>query len=186
MRLGDAGQAISITGSAAASALPFLTAATWAVPVVGAVTAALTIAWAMFKRRGQQKVAATEIIDQATKTWQNNLDAYRAGPRTAADQAAALKLFDDVWEWVISPQGCGDPDLGAAGHRCIDERKRGGVAPWCPTGAGCDAFIAFRDPIANDSPKANTFFLPADVAPENPGIAGLLIPGLLIAGALAL
>lgn len=178
--------AISTAGTVGTSIAPLLTTAAWAVPVIGAATAALTIAWQVFRRRGQQKLAATAIIEKATATWQQNLDAYMNGPRTADDQAAALQLFDSVWTWVTSADGCGNPDLGAAGDRCISERQRGGIAPWCPTGSGCDAFITFRDPIANDIPQ------PRAVGPlgvpvsftENP--AGLLLPGLLIVGALML
>jgi len=47
---------------------------------------------------------------------------------------------------------CGAAEMGEPGRRCISERQRGGTAPWCPTGSGCDWFILYRDPIANDVP----------------------------------
>ena len=48
---------------------------------------------------------------------------------------------------------CGNPALGDAGVRCVNERLvRGGTAPWCPSPdhRGCDYLTSTRDPIAND------------------------------------
>ena len=53
----------------------------------------------------------------------------------------ALKTFDDMWTWLASVQGCGDPVLRDSGQRCLSERDRGGQFDW---------FAAYRDPIAND------------------------------------
>lgn len=188
------GTIIGAGGTVATAIVPALTAAAWAVPVVGAAAAGLLLAWQFYRRRGQQKVAATEVIEKSNEFWQKNLDAYFKGPRTKESQAAALAMFDDVWNWVAGPEGCGSSDLGAAGRRCIEERKRGGTVPWCANakpGEFCgDAFQTFRDPIANDTPSnddvASLFAAGGILSPGGNGAAGLLLPLALAGAALAL
>ena len=177
---------IQIGSSAASAAIPVLTTAAtaaWAVPVVGAAAAAALIAWAAFKRRAAQKAQSSQIADEVEKHLQANLAAYMNGPRRRADRAAALAMFDDAWDFMASPRGCGSPDLGRAGKACISERERGGTAPWCPTGTGCDWFILYRDPIAQDiTPDESNHAGPEAQA----DLQGLLVPAALILAAMVL
>ncbi len=106
-----------------------------------------------FSGCGETCVAATRIVDQIEPYLKQNRDWYLSQPaRTPEMQQKALALFDAAWSDVVA--GCSDPNLGDAGRRCISERERGGSAPWCPTGTGCDWFTLYRDPIANDVPNA--------------------------------
>jgi hypothetical protein len=99
------------------------------------------------------KVQATHIVDQiAAQVLEPNLAAWRSLPasqKTATNQAAFLEVVDAALTNVR--QGCSNPALGTAGQKCISERLvRGGSAPWCPTGTGCDWYALYMDPIAND------------------------------------
>jgi hypothetical protein len=96
----------------------------------------------IFSRKGPaQKVASTNIVNQLEPQLQRNLSAYRNGPRTRANQSAALANFDAAWAYLASSQACGSPDLGNPGKACISDRARGGKWDW---------FRMYRDPIAND------------------------------------
>jgi hypothetical protein len=114
-----------------------------AVPVIGAAVAGVTLGLQLlFNRKGpKQKRITTEIVNELEPHLKANLDAYFAGPRTRASQAAAVKNFDDAWAWLTSAQACGNPDLGNPGKACIADRARGGKWDW---------FAYYRDPIAND------------------------------------
>lgn len=132
-----------------------IAAAAWgslAIPIVGAAVAGATIGlMLLFSRKGpKQKEATTQIVDQIEPQLQDNLRGYLEGPRTVESQAQALANFDGAWQWIM--ENCGATEMGEPGRRCISERQRGGSAPWCPTGTGCDWFILYRDPIANDTP----------------------------------
>lgn len=160
------------------------------VPVVGVAIAGITLALtAIFMRKGpKQKELATEAVNQVSDLMTKNLNEYLAGPRTAESQTVALANFDAAWAWLISQDGCGNPALGSAGQRCISERQRGGSAPWCPTGTGCDYFATLRDPIANDTrpqelatASASAGLLPAGI--QNIGVS---LPGGGSLGLLAL
>jgi hypothetical protein len=118
---------------------------------------ALTIAAAcvsifrnVFSGCGATCTAATRVVDQLEPYLQQNLAAYLSqATRTATLQAQALSVVDAILADVRS--GCSDPTLGDAGRRCISERLvKGGPAPWCPSGTGCDWITLYRDPIAND------------------------------------
>ncbi len=125
-------------------------AAPIAAAVAGLVAVGLAIA-NQFQGCGITCVRATEIADKLQIYWQQNLDTYMNAPvHFRSLQSAALNNFDFGWNAMV--KACSDPSLGDAGVRCISERQRGGVAPWCPTAdhRGCDAFADFRDPIAND------------------------------------
>lgn len=139
--------ASGLFGSAVAGTMPL-----WAIPVVGAAIAGVTIALAaIFSRKGpKQKELATQAANQVEDLLRKNVEGYFQGERTVAAQTMALENFDQAWAWLISQDGCGSAQLGEPGRRCIAERQRGGSAPWCPTGTGCDWFALYRDPIAND------------------------------------
>lgn len=97
------------------------------------------------KLSNDAKTATTQIVNGLEPLLRQNVDAYMAGPRTCADQAAALAAFDTAWLWLQSPAACGRPGYGSAGNRCITDRDRGGQWPW-------PAY--YRDPIANDPEAA--------------------------------
>ncbi len=67
----------------------------------------------IFGRKGpQQKVAATKIVEDVYRQLELNLSNYMNGPRTKSNQAAALANFDAAWAWLVSSEGCGDPERG--------------------------------------------------------------------------
>lgn len=74
--------------------------------------------------RGGQKIAATEIVNNLERKLQKNLKEYMAlpTPRPQTVQLAVIKFFDDAMDWLSSPDGCGNMQLGSAGQRCIEER----------------------------------------------------------------
>jgi hypothetical protein len=106
----------------------------------------------MFHGCGQTCIVASQDADKFQSVLTQNLQAYMDAPvHTVSLQAAALNNVDTLF--AALRQACSDPSLGAAGQRCISERLvRGGTAPWCPNPGhtGCDWFVYFRDPIAND------------------------------------
>jgi hypothetical protein len=141
------------------------------VPIVGAAIAALVgigLALAnVFKGCGQTCIAATQIANQCDTLLSQNVNAYTGSPvRYASMQAAALNTFDTTW--AALQQACGNPQLQAAGQRCITDRQRGActwkASPggwnadgtfthWGAAGSGTACwnwFIGLRDPIAND------------------------------------
>lgn len=134
----------AVTATAAAST------AAIAVPIIGAAVLGVTLVLGSIAKRNAQKRAATKIVDDVGPQLEANLKAYMDGPRTRSSQRQALANFDYGWQLIL--ENCGNPELGSAGERCIDERRRGGVAPWCPTSdhRGCDYFTTLRDPIEND------------------------------------
>lgn len=86
--------------------------------------------------------ATTLIVNGLATQLGNLLNAYQAEPNvTCADQRAALDAYDQAWQWLQSPQACGNPSYGSAGNRCISDRAPGGEYPWQQY---------YRDPIAND------------------------------------
>lgn len=139
----------AVVGTAASMGAAWATAA---IPFVGPAVAGVTVALAllMSRKRPQQKIATTDIVNEAEPVMRENLSGYLNGPRSPASQVQALENFDALWQWVVT--GCSDPEMGEPGRNCISERRRGGSAPWCPTGRGCDWFTLYRDPIANDTP----------------------------------
>lgn len=198
---GAAGQivpgAVSSVGGALTPAIATsiwgTTAPLWAVPVVGAAIAGITIGLTLIlNRKGpRQKEIASQDADQVERLLQQGVQAYLADP-TAANQAAQIANFNAAWAWLVSADGCGNPDLGDAGRRCIAERQRGGSAPWCPTGTGCDWFTDYLDPIVN-TPPVQTSALDAggfSLGGSLPSLGGggllvgfgLVVGGLLLAG----
>lgn len=119
---------------------------------IGGLIAVGSLIANMFHGCGQTCVVASQDADKAEQYLQQNLSAYQSSPvHYASLQAAALNNVDTMF--AALRQACSDPNLGSAGQRCISERLvRGGTAPWCPKAGhtGCDWFILYRDPIAND------------------------------------
>jgi len=121
----------------------------------------------LFKGCGQTCIQATSIATQVGSLLDQNFTTYISLPiRSASVQAAALSVFDQTWAMLL--QSCGNPQLGAAGQRCITDRQRGACTwkaskggwnsdgtytQWGKAGSGSDCwnwFIGMRDPIAND------------------------------------
>lgn len=161
----DLGQAAALTGVATAGQIAAgMTTAAWAIPVIGAAVAGVTFWLASIFRRGAQKEAASQIVDQIEPKLQENLAAYFSGPRTRASQAQALHNFDAAWEAM--QQALRNSRLGSAGERGILDRQQGACA-WkasctrkidgiCvdyeldPNGECWNWFVGYRDPIAKD------------------------------------
>lgn len=112
---------------------------------------------------GQACIESSNFANQANAALQQNIEGYFAvrTPRPKSVQTAALANFDQLWSWLISSQACGNPQLAAAGQRCITDRQAGGctwkqppssVPPWGTPAAGAcwNWFNGYRDPIAND------------------------------------
>jgi hypothetical protein len=135
----------AIAGGAAASLIPVAM-----IPFIGPIVAGVTFGLTkLFNRKaGGQKIAATQIVQEATAAMEENMRGFLEGPRTAASKAQALANFDAAWRYIT--EGCGNPELGDAGRRCIDERRRGSTVTCFINGVerSCDLFAAFRDPIS--------------------------------------
>jgi len=146
-----AGTAASIAGAntgAIAGALGL------AVPVVGVAIAGIALAVTTWLNRmgPKQKRWTSQIADEVTAQLADVKRVYLETPYNPANQETALNAVDQLL--AALEEGCGQSTMGDAGQRCISERLvRGGSAPWCPTGTGCDYFTEYRDPIAND-PRA--------------------------------
>ena len=136
----------SIAGSAATGLIStgaiWATAPVWAVPVIGAAVAAVTVALALiFSRKGpKQKVATTEIVNKVEPSLKANLAAYLAGPRTQSSQAQALENFRAGWAYVV--EYCDTPAMGDPGKACVKDRSPGGQWDW---------WSYYYNPIANDT-----------------------------------
>lgn len=146
---------VNTAGAVASEAIATgaIAASTSWIPVIGAAVMAVTIWISINARKNAQKSASTHIADDIEKKLEQNLDGYMHGPRTPESQAWALQNFDAAWAFLTSPQGCGNPELGSAGERCINERKPGANPPWAVCAPNCpNWFTLYRDPIANDTP----------------------------------
>jgi hypothetical protein len=144
-------------------------------PLGGAIAAAISQLGILlanaFSGCGQTCVEATKIANQVEPILQQNVDKYMSAPvHYASLQAGALNNFDFTWQAL--QQACSNPQLQAAGQRCISDRQRGActwkaspggwaqdtTGKWTYTGYGAagsgDAcwnwFVGYRDPIAND------------------------------------
>jgi len=99
------------------------------------------VAW--LNRKGpKQKIAATQVVEEAAALMEKNRDAYLASARTAADQQVALQNFDALWARIV--EQCSS--LGEPGKRCISERQPGGK--W-------DYAAYYRTPISSDTPTSS-------------------------------
>jgi hypothetical protein len=171
---GGAATAASIAATGA-SLTGVLVGALAAIPIAGpiaAAVAALGVELAnLFSGCGQTCVEATNIANQAEPLLQQNLDQYLAAPvHYASLQAAALNNFTLTWNAL--QQACSNPQLAAAGQRCISDRQAGActwkaspggwsqdsTGKWSYTGYGAAGsgsacwnwFVGYHDPIAND------------------------------------
>jgi hypothetical protein len=134
--------------------------------IVGLLAVGLAIA-ECFKGCGITCTQATAYANQAGAILAKNVDAYTSSSiRYASMQAAALNTFDTAWAALQA--ACNNPQLAAAGQRCITDRQQGAChwkaspggwnsdgtyTPWGPSGSGTACwnwFIGMRDPIAND------------------------------------
>lgn len=109
----------------------------WTAAIAAGASAAPGFVSLFRRQSGQQKRAATSIVDQIEPLMQRNLEEFLAAP-SRERSVQAIDTFDRLWQELV--RSCGDPQLGDAGRRCIDERRRGGRWDW---------FVAYRDPIAN-------------------------------------
>ena len=119
--------------------------------VLGLTAVGIAIA-KIFSGCGDTCVIASQDADKLGAMARQNLDTYMAAPvHYYSLQQAALNNFDTLAQALY--RACSDPQLGAAGQRCISERLvQGNPAPWCPNpgGVGCDWITQLRLPIAND------------------------------------
>jgi hypothetical protein len=88
---------------------------------------------------GQEKRAATSVVNQAAALMQANLQAYQAGGHTRAEQQQAEANFVQIWNQQV--QALSDPSLADVKDTSISERDRGGKY---------DNWRDNFDPIAND------------------------------------
>jgi hypothetical protein len=139
-----AGTALSTTAALAAPAVGLITlssTAAAAIPIAGAVIAVGVLIYGfLHNSRGlQQNVETTNVVNEAARLMQQNLDAWNATSKSYSTQTAALTQFDALWAQVV--KFCSQASEGKPGERCISERQRGGKY---------DFFSYYRDPIAND------------------------------------
>ena len=155
-------------------------------PLGGAIAALISQFGIMianiFSGCGQTCVQATQIANQVEPVLNQNMQAYVTAPlpRYASLQAGALNNFDTAWAALT--QACNNPQLQAAGQRCISDRQRGAciwrASPggwqgntyvgFGPAGSGSACwnwFVGYRDPIANDP----------NVTPDPAGSAGSIL-----------
>lgn len=116
--------------------------------VAGIVAVGMALANA-FAGCGQTCVAATNIANQVEPLLGKNKDDYINSPiRYRSMQLAALNNFDFTWAALV--KACSNPQLQAAGQRCISDRQRGSCI-WKDHNNACwNWFLGYRDPIAND------------------------------------
>lgn len=138
--------------------------------IAGIAEAGVLIA-SLFQGCGQTCVAATNIANQAGTIIDNAYTQYMNSPiHYKSMQTAYLQLFDQTMQAM--DQACSNPQLGAAGQRCISDRQASSCAyktspggwhqdsagQWSWTEAGANgsgtacwnSYIGRRDPVAND------------------------------------
>lgn len=177
-------------------------------PVVGqavgaavqGVTQLISAVEGLFKGCGATCTEATKIVNQVEPYLQENNRQYFTNPnRTTADQAQAIATAQKIF--AIVQQQCGNPNLGAAGQRCISDRFGSGCAmgltsaneypPYSsvPYSAGvCWNWpLAYLEPIQNDVPPGGYAAVPSTSSAGGtvPGVSSSMssmLPWLLIAG----
>lgn len=120
-----------------------------AAPFIMAAAALVQPLTKIIRGCGQTCIDASKYADTAEQYIKQLHQSYFAElNRCKEAQVAALQYIDGVFAWL--ERGCSAVG-GNAGRNCISERLvKGGSAPWCPTGTGCDWITLYRDPIAND------------------------------------
>lgn len=202
---GNLGGGVATAAAAPGIATALGISAGLAVPLVGAAFAGimLGIQALMNSGCGQTCVISSEAANKATSLMAQNLGAYLdlPAPHSKTAQAAYLSNFDQIWAWLQSV--CGQPNLGNAGVRCI-QNQMPGTCPlkvsdygwkqkpdgtWFylkngPAGSGPNCwnyFSGFRDPIAND-PTVVDDTVAADASKAGGLLSGGLMPLALVAG----
>ena len=147
--------------------------------IIGGINAGIS---ALFNRKGgQQKIAASNIVNQVELELEKNRDTFLATePKTAALKAQALFVFEDAWKQMVAVLS--DPALGGAGQRGIQDRSRGGDWDW---------WEYYYDPIMDTNVAGFSYqeyqsgALASQIQAANAagsGVGGML-PLLLLAGA---
>lgn len=146
---------------------------------------------------GQTCIQASQYADQAEGYLKQNYATYFSlpSPRTASQKAAALALFDEIWNGLV--QACNNPALGTAGANCIGDRKAGACKwkqtadspllghPGEPAPGECwNWFSGYRDPIDQD-PVVPDAQAAAGNFVSQINSPGSLLPLLLAAGLVA-
>lgn len=182
-----------VGGSGAAAGSAAVAGASWAAAGatfgISAAIGAVTLLIAKFKQRAQQKVATTQIVNEAEPLLQQNLQAWQQSSKTVSDQAQALANFDVIWAEVS--RQCNQPQFGKPGTWCTDDRKAG-ACKWRDANGECwNWFVGYRDPIASDTnvvadPSFAEQFLPQSLLNlgSNQAASLLIGAGLLIGVAL--
>jgi hypothetical protein len=138
-------------GAVFAATLPGLTQATGPLAAFGgpvglAISGGLMAATYLigrWRKNQQQKVASTQVVNEAEPYLQQNLAAYLASSRTTSEQQQALQNFYTIWNQVVAR--CNEVG-GSAGERCIEDRQEGSNPPW----GGENWFERYLDPIRQD------------------------------------
>lgn len=157
--------------------------------IAGAVLAVGGLIQDFFFQPDCDKIATTQIVNQAEQLLQQNLAAWQslsATDKTLTTQAAALQNFDNVWAQVV--RACESGAYGSAGQACVNDRAQGSCH--YQVAGGCwNWFVGYRDPIANDpqvqSPVTSVLssVLPAGVSGIDPNLligAGFLVVALVL------
>jgi len=163
--------AIAATAQAGAAAVTSTLVALGTIggPVGAAIAGMISLAGVianMFSGCGQTCVEASDIANQVGDYLEQMLDTYMAAPvHYASMQAAYIQNFNSAWNSLV--QACSNPQLQAAGQRCVTDRQRGACTwkasqggwqgntyvPWGPSGSGSACwnwFVGYLDPVAND------------------------------------
>jgi hypothetical protein len=162
----------SIANAAASAAV--LTGTLVGGPLGGAIAGAIAqvgmLLANVFAGCGQTCVEASNLANQAEPLLLQNLQTYMSAPvHYASLQAGALNNFALTWQAL--GQACSNPQLGAAGQRCISDRQQGachyktspggwnqvnGVWQYTYPGASGSGdacwnwFVGYHDPISSD------------------------------------
>lgn len=140
---------------------------------------------------GQTCIQATDFANQAEVLLKENLNTYMglATPRAMSAQRAALANFTNVWNGL--QYSCAGVS-GAAGTNCIADRQQGACHFKDSQGNCWNWFIAYHDPIANDTQvyndAAGTMSASGSTvaAMATGGTSDALVIGAVVAGAFLL
>jgi len=111
-------------------------------PISKGILAVGALISGFFFQPDMNKIATTQIVNQAEPLLHQNVVAWQSLPanqKTVANQTYALANFTDIWNTVV--KSCSTGQFGTAGQNCVGDRQRGGKWDW---------FAMYYDPIAND------------------------------------